>query len=107
MKRTTRHKQTQTFYVKDHTDLPLDLNELTIQFPFKSKQKYESIKARLNNKHYEPTQDLNPVKQQKKFQRPYYSPHFLSYEADLVFFTSKTNKPLKKNIIGGKLGPRL
>ena len=94
MNRNTRHKQTQTFYTKDYTDQPLDLDELTIQFPFKSKQKYESIKDQLVNKHYEPTQDFNPTKQQKKFQRPYFSPNFLSWEADLVFFTSKTKKPI-------------
>ena len=94
MNRNTRHKQTQTFYSKDYTDLPLSLDELTINYPFKSKQKYKSIKDDLCNKHHEPVQDLNPVKQKKKLQRPYFSPKFLSYEADLVFFTSKTNKPL-------------
>ena len=93
-KRKTRHNQTQTFYTKDDTDKPLNIDELSIQFPFKSKQKYESIKDQLTNKTYTHIPDLNPIKQQRKHQRPYFSPKFLNWECDLVFFTSKTKKPL-------------
>lgn len=93
-KHETRHNQIQTFYIKDTTDKPLNINEVKIQFPFKSKQKYKIIKDDLKNKTFNPTRDLNPVKQQLKFQRPYYSPKFLNWECDLVFFTSKTNKPI-------------
>lgn len=90
----TRHHITKTFYNKDFTDFPLDLDDVKIQFPFKSKQKYKSIKDDLHNKKFNPTTNINPIKQQRKLQRPYFSPKFLNWECDLVFFTSKTNKPL-------------
>lgn len=94
-KHKTRHLKQELYYIKDVTDAPLDVNEIKIQFPFKSKQKYESIKDNLRNKTFNPIPDLNPIKQQRKHQRPYFSPKFLSWECDLVFFTSKTNKPIK------------
>ena len=89
-----RHNKQHTFYTKDKTDSPLDLDDVTIEYPFKSKVKYNSIKDQLVNKKFNPTPDSNPIKQQRKFQRPYYSPKFLNWEADLVFFTSKTHKPI-------------
>lgn len=94
MKRTTRKRNTNTFYTKDYTDLPIAIEDVTIEFPFKSRSKFESVKSNLKNKTFEHVPDLNPSKQLNKYKRPYFSPHFFSWEADLVFFTSKTNKPI-------------
>lgn len=90
-----KRNQIETFYTEDITDQPLNINDVKIQFPFKSREKYESIKNDLHNKTFNPIPDLNPIKQQRRHQRPYYSPKFLNWEADLVFFTSKTKKPLR------------
>ena len=93
-KRKTRGKKPDPLYIPNNEDIPLSVDSFSIEFPFKSKQKFDSVQSKLRNKTFKNKVDLNPKKQQKKYQRPYYSPRFLGWECDLVFFTEKTKKPI-------------
>ena len=84
--RRTRKRVQETYYIVNKEDQPIDINDVKIEFPFKSKSKYRSVAPQLKNKGHNLEYDLNPAKQQNKFQRPYFSPSFLSYECDLAFF---------------------
>ncbi|WP_458454815.1 hypothetical protein [Methanobrevibacter sp.] len=90
----TRRKQIESFYTKDKTDRPKPIGEVKTKYPFKSKVKYNSVKDQLQkvetNENGEPKQvtgkDQYPKSQLENYQRPYYSPKLLNWEADLVFF---------------------
>ena len=92
--RKTRKANQETHYIKDSTDSPINIKDVKIEFPFKSKSKYKSVESNLKNKTHIIQNDLNPKKQQNKFKRPYFSPHFLSWECDLAFWTDKKHKPI-------------
>ena len=90
----TRHKQIESFYTKDKSDRPKPIGEVKTKYPFKSNVKYNSVKDQLHsvakNENGEPKRvtgkDQYPKSQLENYQRPYYSPKLLNWEADLVFF---------------------
>lgn len=91
-------------YVGDRREV--DLSNVKIDYKFKNKLKQESLernleaaevklkKSRKKDKQ-ETISDFNPKTMQKKYQRPYFSPTFNSYEADLAFISN--NPKLKNN----------
>ena len=96
----------------------IDLKKVTIDYQFKNKAKQDSLEKHLKQvgvkikspaslrskkkqnvvkEEEQPiTNDLNPKAMQKKYQRPYFSPIFNSYEADLAFIT--TNEKFRQSI---------
>ena len=90
----TQSNPSTTFYYRDHDDDPIEIDDVKIKFPFKSRDKFESVKDQIHDKTFNPIVDKQPKIQMKNYSRPYFSPKFLSWEADLVYFTSKTKKPL-------------
>ena len=85
----------------------VDLSDVKIDYKFKNKAKQQSLeknlkaagvklnKSRKKDKAETITTDFNPKALQKKYQRPYFSPIFNSYEADLAFISN--NPKLKNN----------
>ena len=65
--RKTRKANQETHYIKDSTDSPINIKDVKIEFPFKSKSKYKSVESNLKNKTHIIQNDLNPKKQQNKF----------------------------------------
>ena len=92
--RSSKQQAKETFFIKDSTDSPMNINDVKIEFPFKSKSKYKSVAPQLKNKNHDLEYDLNPTKQQDKYKRPYFSPNFLSWECDLAFWPDNKYKPI-------------
>ena len=62
--RSSKQQAKETFFIKDSTDSPMNINDVKIEFPFKSKSKYKSVAPQLKNKNHDLEYDLNPTKQQ-------------------------------------------
>ena len=107
-KRTKRERHNPNYkqYIGERREV--DLSNVKIDYKFKNKLKQESLeknlkavgakinKTKKSKSSMKPiTTDFNPKALQKKYQRPYFSPTFNSYEADLAFISN--NPKLKNN----------
>ena len=63
----------------------LDLSQVKLKNPFKTKYKYESTPERLQPNVNEISHDHSIKQNMKKFKRPYFSPYVNSYECDIAF----------------------